>query len=194
MNRRVEMKQEFTFTLSYKLPESTADLDKAVDQLYQNGCDDALIGTGLPGRIALEFVREAETAEAAITSAHADVLQTLPEATLTEVAPDYAGLTDIAAIVGVSRQQMRKNYEQNASFPAPVHAGTSTIWRLADVLDWISQHRNYSYNEQVRAVAQCAARINITTSLINAGYPAAHLPTVNFVELARGSQKQESTA
>ena len=96
------MKQEFTFTLSYKLPESTADLDKAVDQLYQNGCDDALIGTGLPGRIALEFVREAETAEAAITSAHADVLQTLPEATLTEVAPDYAGLTDIAAIVGGS--------------------------------------------------------------------------------------------
>lgn len=188
------MKQEFTFTLSYKLPESTADLDKAVDQLYQNGCDDALIGTGLPGRIALEFVREAETAEAAITSAHADVLQTLPEATLIEVAPDYAGLTDIAAIVGVSRQQMRKNYEQNASFPAPVHAGTSTIWRLADVLDWISQHRSYSYSEQVRAVAQCAARINITTSLINAGYPAAHLPTVNFVELARGSQKQESTA
>lgn len=165
------MKQEYTFTLHYKLPESTAELDKVIDQLYQNGCDDALIGTGLPGRIALEFVREAESAEAAITSAHANVLQTLPEAKLIEAAPDYVGLTDIAALAGVSRQQMRKNYEQNVSFPAPVHAGTSAIWRLADVLDWISKHRNYSYSEQIRAVAQCAARLNIS---INARKSSAY--------------------
>lgn len=55
-----------------------------VGELYAKGCDDALIGTGMPGQIALEFVREAETAGAAITSALQDVLKLMPQAQLIE--------------------------------------------------------------------------------------------------------------
>ena len=54
-----------------------------------------------------DFIREAENADAAIQIAHQDVLKTVPQAQLIEAAPDYVGLTDIAEIVSVSRQQLR---------------------------------------------------------------------------------------
>ena len=60
------------------------------------------------GRLALEFAREAADAGTAVHSALTDVRSAVPLAKLIEVAPDLAGLTDVADIVGVSRQSMRK--------------------------------------------------------------------------------------
>jgi hypothetical protein len=94
-----------------------------------------LVGIGQPGRLALEFSREAPSAEAAVRSALADVRSAIPSARLIEVAPDLVGLTDMADIVGVSRQNMRKlMLAHPSSFLAPVHEGSASIWRLADVL------------------------------------------------------------
>lgn len=59
-----------------------------MDRLGAAGCDDALVGVGQPGRIALEFVREAESAEAALMSALADVKRPIPSAEFIEAAPD----------------------------------------------------------------------------------------------------------
>lgn len=157
------MTKEYTFTLKYKLPASKTSTDELVDMLYTNGCDDALIGTGLPGQIALEFIREAKNADVAIQSAHQDVLKTLPQAQLIEAAPDYAGLTDIAEIVSVSRQQMRKIYEQADSFPTPLHTGKSVIWHLAEVLDWLKENKNYSFDEQTHEIARASAKLNFTS-------------------------------
>ena len=53
---------EYTFTLRYQLPDRSIDPDILLEQLGAAGCEDALVGMGLPGRIALEFTREASSA------------------------------------------------------------------------------------------------------------------------------------
>lgn len=51
------------------------------------------MGVGQPGRLALEFTREAKSAQAAVGSALADVKRVIPTARLIEAAPDFVGLT-----------------------------------------------------------------------------------------------------
>ena len=99
---------EYIFTLKYQLGSDVEDMDAVIERLGEAGCDDALAGIGLPGRLALEFTREAPSAEAAVGSALDDVRRALPDARLIEAAPDLVGLTDVAEIAGVSRQAMRK--------------------------------------------------------------------------------------
>ena len=126
---------EYIFTLKYQLADDDRDPDALVERLGEAGCDDALVGIGQPGRLALEFTREADNADAAVRSALVDVRRAIPSATLIEVAPDLVGLTDVAELIGVSRQNMRKlMLTHPGSFPAPVHEGSASIWHLADVL------------------------------------------------------------
>lgn len=99
---------EYTFTLKYQLSTGDSDHADLIERLGAEGCDDALVGIGLPGRIALEFVREGKTAEVALVSALADVKRIIPTAKLIEVSPDFVGLTDAADVAGVTRQNMRK--------------------------------------------------------------------------------------
>ncbi len=70
------------------------------------GCDDALVGVGQPGRIALDFTREARSASEAVLSAIKDVQRAIPGARLIEAGPDYVGLTEVAEMVGVTRQNI----------------------------------------------------------------------------------------
>jgi len=46
---------EFNFTLKYRLPEICDEIDVLEQRLAEAGCDDALVGIGLPGRLALAF-------------------------------------------------------------------------------------------------------------------------------------------
>ena len=57
---------EYTFTLKYQLADDDRDVDALVERLGAAGCDDALVGIGQPGRLALEFTREADSADAAL--------------------------------------------------------------------------------------------------------------------------------
>ncbi len=153
---------EYTFTLKYQLTAHDSEADALVERLGEAGCDDALVGTGQPGRVALEFTREATSAESAVRSALADVRRAVPSAKLIEVAPDLVGLTDVADIVGVSRQYMRKlMLAHPGSFPAPVHEGSGSIWHLADVLIWLQAKGGYSPAPQVLQVAQVALQVNV---------------------------------
>jgi hypothetical protein len=77
---------ECTFTLKYQLPSDDNDTDAIIDRLAEEGCDDALVGVGQPGRLALEFVREAPSAHDAIEGAIEDVGRAVPNAHLIEVA------------------------------------------------------------------------------------------------------------
>ncbi|MGY2487731.1 helix-turn-helix transcriptional regulator [Cupriavidus sp. CP313] len=152
---------EYAFTLKFHLSQADSDTDALVERLAEAGCDDALVGTGLPGRVALAFVREAESARAAIVSALADARRAMPSATLIEAAPDLVGLTDIAEMVGVSRQNMRKlmlGYPK--SFPVPVHEGNSSLWRLLDVLEWLRQ-REYDIEPALMEIAAAAKQVNL---------------------------------
>jgi hypothetical protein len=73
---------ECTFTLTYQLLSDDNDMDAIMDRLAEAGCDDALVGVGLPGRLALEFVREAHSAHDAIEGATEDVRRAVPNASL----------------------------------------------------------------------------------------------------------------
>ncbi|MGB3430448.1 helix-turn-helix transcriptional regulator [Achromobacter sp.] len=152
---------EYTFTLKYQLADGDHDMDALVERLGAAGCDDALVGIGLPGRLALEFTREAESAQAAVYSALRDVGRAEPSAKLIEAAPDLVGLTDVAEIVGVSRQNMRKlMLAHPGTFPLPIHEGSTSIWHLADVLAWLQARGGYPQAERVADVARVALQVN----------------------------------
>lgn len=153
---------EYTFTLKYQLTDDDRDPDELVERLGEAGCDDALVGIGQPGRLALEFTRAADSADAAVRSALADVRHAVPSARLIEVAPDLVGLTDVADMVGVSRQNMRKlMLAHPGSFPAPVHEGSASIWHLADVLIWLQAKGSYSLALDVLEVSHVALQVNV---------------------------------
>ena len=86
---------EYFFTLIYALGPDDTDLDELVERLGEEGCTDSLVGLGAPGRIALEFAREARSPGEAMSSAMADVARAIPTAELVEATPDY--LTPTAA-------------------------------------------------------------------------------------------------
>jgi hypothetical protein len=113
--------------LSFKLPADGPTTDDLVERLGTAGCDDALVGVGQPGRIALNFSHEADSAQGAIFSALADVKKAIPGAKLIEVSPDFVGVTEVVEFAGVSRQNMRKFWLTHAtSFPAPTHERSGT--------------------------------------------------------------------
>ena len=60
---------EYTFTLKYALKPADADIDAVMERLGAQGCTDAIVGVGQPGRIALQFTRSASSAQAALQSA-----------------------------------------------------------------------------------------------------------------------------
>ncbi|MGH8146278.1 MAG: helix-turn-helix transcriptional regulator [Rhodanobacteraceae bacterium] len=153
---------EYTFTLKYQLNEQDSDLDALVERLGEAGCDDALVGIWQPGRLALEFTREADSAQTAVRSALADVKRTAPTARLIEMTPDFVGLTDVAEVVGVSRQNIRKlMLAHTASFPAPVHEGSASIWHLAEVLTWLDAKGGYLLERSTLEVSRIALQVNL---------------------------------
>jgi predicted DNA-binding transcriptional regulator AlpA len=157
---------EYEFVLKFKLDDADSADDDVVERLGAAGCDDATVGIGLPGRIALSFTREAGSAKQAIVSALEDVKRAIPNAELIEVSPDLAGLTDIAELVGVSRQNMRKLMMSHAStFPAPVHDGTTALWHLAAVLEWLNERIGYAIDKHLLDIARMAMQINLAKEL-----------------------------
>jgi predicted DNA-binding transcriptional regulator AlpA len=153
---------EYVFTLKYRLAAEDCDSDEIVERLGAAGCDDATIGVGQPGRIALLFAREAASAVGALVSALKDVKRAVPSARLVEAGPDFVGLTDVAEVAGVSRQNMRKLMLSHAiDFPPAVHEGSASVWHLSDILDWLTERGGYDIKPGVMDVAKSAKQINL---------------------------------
>jgi hypothetical protein len=68
---------EYAFNLKFTLAPGEVDHDAIMARLGEAGCDDALVGLGVAGHVALEFIREAETAEDAVLSALDDITKAL---------------------------------------------------------------------------------------------------------------------
>lgn len=161
---------DYEFTLKFRLPEACSDGSQYVEQLAEAGCDDALVGIGQRGRVALDFTRAARSAFDAIASAMRDVRKAIPGAVLVEASPDFVGLTDVADIVGFSRQNMRKlMLTHGATFPAAVHDGKSALWHLANVLTWL-------HEQQQRPVDVVLLDIAKTNMILNIAKEARQLP------------------
>lgn len=153
---------QYRFTLNYQLVDDAVDIDALIERLGAAGCDDALVGIGLPGRIALEFTRTAKSAQAAMTSALADVKRAIPFAQLIEATPDLVGLSDAADVVGVSRQNLRKlMLAHQRDFPLPVHSGSSSIWHLEDLVTWLHKTMNYEVPAETIEIARVAKQVNL---------------------------------
>lgn len=152
---------EYEFTLTFA-SRPGGDTDGLVERLGAAGCDDAVVGIGAWGRLALAFTRQATTASAALVSALADVRRAEPHARLTEASPDFVGLTDVAALLGVTRQNVRKlMLACDAPPPAPVHEGRPTIWRLAKVLIWLRDEKSYRVPEELLELAMATLQVNL---------------------------------
>jgi predicted DNA-binding transcriptional regulator AlpA len=145
-----------TFAVKEPLPDDLAD------SLWAAGCDDALLGLGRPGRLALHFTRGAVSADQAVSTAVHSVKGVLPSSQLLEAAPDYVGLSDIADLVGVSRQNMRKFLVANpATFPSPIHDGNPSLWHLAPVLEWLKSRKAYEIDAHLLEIATVNMNLNV---------------------------------
>lgn len=153
---------EYHFTLKFRLADTQADPGQYIDALFQAGCDDAAIGVGQRGRIALDFTREAVTALAAITSALEAVKRAIPGIKLIEASPDFVGLTEVADLLGCSRQNMRKLMIVNAAtFPQAVHEGSQSIWHLRALLGWLSETQKRPIDQLLIEMADATMQVNI---------------------------------
>lgn len=152
----------YEFELIFSLPEAAGSDDDIVNALFEAGCDDAVAGIGKRGRIALGFSREATNAEQAMSSGRDQVCKAVPGAALIEAKPDLVNLSEIAEILGYTRQNMQK-YAANpgkTAFPSPVHSGAPDIWHLHDVLSWLHGQKNVAVDEGLIETALAAARLN----------------------------------
>jgi hypothetical protein len=153
---------QYDFTLRFALGQHDADPELFVDKLFAEGCSDALIGLGSQGRIALNFTRDASSADKAILSALADVQRAIPEASLIEATPDLVGLTDIANLLGFSRQYMRKlAIKKGSRFPPPVHEGKPAIWHLSTVLSWFADSGIRQFDTAIFEIARVNRQCNL---------------------------------
>ncbi len=166
---------EYEFTLKFRLPDANADPEQFIDALARAGCDDATVGIGQQGRIALDFTREAANALEAIVSAVQAVKVAIPGAELVEASPDFVGLTDVADLVGCTRQNIRKLMINNlATFPAAVHEGSQALWHLRPVLTWFSETQKRSIDRSLIEVSEATMKVNIAKEarrLSGAGLP-----------------------
>jgi predicted DNA-binding transcriptional regulator AlpA len=159
--------REYEFTLKFKLPNLNTDSGIYVEALYESGCDDALIGTGTKGFIALDFIREATSAYDAMSSAIKDVRKAIPQAEIVEASPDFVGLTDVANLLGCSRQNIQKLISKNLSErPQAVYEGSQSVWHLQELLTWLIEHKNYQIEESLMEIAKTTRSLNLVKQSI----------------------------
>ncbi len=158
--------KEYEFTLKFSLKKTTENPEAYIEKLGAEGCDDALIGIGQNGRIALNFTRESSSAFDAVYSALTDVKRAIPDAKLVEATPDFVGLTDVANILGFTRQNLRKlMISSGAEFPTPVHEGKPAIWHLAKVLVWLKERKKYRIEDTLIELAKANMQFNVTREM-----------------------------
>lgn len=142
---------EYEFVLRFQLPADTDQPEEFLDALYEAGCDDAMVGVGLPGYISLDFSREATSAQEAVQSAISDVQKAIHGAKLIEASPDLLNTSEIADLVSkrigkITRQAMRKYaYGQVARvksrFPAAAVSSSSPLWHVDEVISWLIENK-----------------------------------------------------
>ena len=165
----------YEFTLKFRLPDAATDPGQFVDALGEAGCDDALVGIGQPGRIALDFSREARSAFEAVASAVMDVRRAIPGAELVEASPDLVGISDVSELAGCSRQNIRKLIINHAAtFPLAVHEGSPSVWHLANVLEWLVEKDKRRVDVALMEIAETNMKVNIAKETRR--LPGATLP------------------
>ena len=164
-SRRVKKvnKMEYEFILKFELPDADIEAEQYLEALFEAGCDDATIGIGKKGAIALDFTREGKSADDAVLSAIENVKKAIPNAKLIEVSPDLVTPTEIASVVGFTRQNVQKIISSpKKRFPSPIHQSSAGgIWHLEPVLRWFMED-GHKIDKQLLEVANISMATNIT--------------------------------
>ena len=129
--------------------------------LGEAGCDDALAGIGC--RAAWRWnSRARRPAPRPPSAVRWTMRRALPDARLIEAAPDLVGLTDVAEIAGVSRAgHAQADAGVSGQLPVPVHEGTTSLWHLADLLEWLRARGNAAWPPALAEVARAALQVNL---------------------------------
>nr|WP_318381682.1 DNA-binding protein [uncultured Enterobacter sp.] len=155
----------FTLTLS-GVTIDTAGLE---DALFDSGCDDALVcfyGTA----VYLEFDRESPSLSQAILSAIRDVESASVNACVESVDSALVGLSDIAAMTGLSRQAvalLKEGSRGPRNFPGPVQRlkGNSPLWRWRTVAEWLVREKRMRIDDPLVVNAGVFENINLALQL-----------------------------
>jgi predicted DNA-binding transcriptional regulator AlpA len=145
------MKKMYEFSIIASGLDPQADDFEA--RLYNAGCDDSTISFQ-KGHIILDFAREAESIDEAISSA-IEAVRTAG-AHIDRVEPDpLVSLSEIAARTGMSRAAMTQysKGQRSSGFPAPVAKITSDspLWDWSGVARWLYQHDKIEWEVALEA-------------------------------------------
>lgn len=151
----MKKKEVFEFTLVLdRVDDQTAHLE---DQLFDAGCDDALINFR-SGTVYLDFNRQASSLEEAVISAIKNVESNPLSAKVISILPDdLVSESEIAARINKSRQTVslwvKRERRQNDPFPNPVFrlSDKSPLWRWYDVTKWLFQQNLIEDKELVES-------------------------------------------
>jgi hypothetical protein len=143
------------------------------DNLYEAGCDDALIN--FKGNVVyLDFDREAETFEKALLSAIKNVEDSAIGAKVVSVAPDHlVSLSEIANRVSSTRQSvslLALGKRGDNTFPQPVLkvGHKDPLWRWVKVVDWLIEKGRVN-DKQMLDTAQIIEEINLALEMRDTG-------------------------
>ena len=124
--------------------------DRLEDELFQAGCDDALINYR-DNAVFLDFDRESSSFEKAVISAIKNVESTHLNIKVTGVAPDdYVSESEMAKRLNLKRQTIslwvKGNRRSKQPFPTPVMKLTekSPLWRWYEVTKWLHLQKKIS--------------------------------------------------
>lgn len=129
--------------------------DDFEDRFYNGGCDDALVSFQR-GHIIVDFARDAESVDEAISSAIEHVRDA--GAKVDRIEPDpLVNLSEIASRAGVTRSaaSFYANGKRGKNFPAPVAKVTtdSPLWNWATVAQWFVAQDRLSQDDAIEAEA-----------------------------------------
>ena len=125
------MVEDYEFELIFALPQGAQDAFALSDAVFEAGFEDALVGTGVTGLLAVALEAAGEDAESVILGAARALIRTLPAGTtMREVRPDLVSLADVAEKLEVKRQAL-----QQRKMPLPVAGGLYRIDELRDALE-----------------------------------------------------------
>ena len=117
------MAEQFEFEIVFALPGSAHDPIEISNAVFEAGFEDAIVGTGIAGLVAVELEAEGEDAETVILKSARALIHVLPAGTrLREVRPDLVSLADVAKKIEVKRQAL-----QQREMPLPSLGGMYRI-------------------------------------------------------------------
>ena len=152
----------YTLNLRLQLPLN-ADMDNYDDRLYADDVTGScFFGIDENGLLEIEDDIEDINANRALTKFQNNVMRVLPEARFIEAFPDIVNTTTLGQIFGVSRQAIGKMFSSNIdTFPAPLHSGSTNIWNLAHVLNWLKCKSDPKFDSNLHETACANLQMNL---------------------------------